>query len=325
MLNGLLATSVLFPMKDYWWFYAGFTLFVLALLTIDLGLFHRKAHTVGFKEAAGWCVVWVGLALAFNVGFYLFMRGRFPEATARQTALEFLAGYVVEYSLSIDNIFVFVVVLQYFRIPAHLQHRVLFFGIMGALIFRGIFIGLGSLLLHYQWTVWIFALFLIWTGARFLFTEEDAPEPEKNWVIRVFRRFMRVTHELHGKSFFVRRTAGGVAATPLFVALLCLEVSDIAFAVDSVPAIFALTKEPLVVFTSNVFAILGLRNLYFLLAGAMDKFHMLKYGLGIILIFVGLKMTLLHVSIALSLGVILGVVAIAIMMSLVFPSRKEQT
>jgi tellurite resistance protein TerC len=325
MLSALLAEGALFPMKDYWWFYAGFTLFVIALLTVDLGLFHRKAHTVGFKEAAGWCVVWVALALAFNLGFYFFMRGRFPAETAHRTALEFLAGYVVEYSLSIDNIFVFVVVLQYFRIPAPLQHRVLFFGILGALVFRGVFIGLGSLLLRYQWTVWLFALFLIWTGSRFLFTEDEAPEPEKNWVIRTFRRFLPVTHELHGKSFFVKRTAGGVAATPLLVALLCLEVSDIAFAVDSVPAIFALTKEPLVVFTSNVFAILGLRNLYFLLAGAMDKFHMLKYGLGIILIFVGLKMTVLHVSIAVSLGVILGVVALAVVASLVFPARKEQS
>jgi tellurite resistance protein TerC len=325
----------LFPFQEYWWFYAGFTLFVMALLSVDLGLFHRKAHAVGFREAAGWCVVWVALALAFNAAFYLFMRSRFPADprllavpgfdaahAARQTALEFLAGYVVEYSLSIDNIFVFVVVLQYFRIPSALQHRVLFFGILGALVFRGIFIVLGAVLLRYQWMVWIFGGFLVLTGLRFLFADDKAPDPEKNALLRAFRRFVPVTHELCGKSFFVRRTAGGLAATPLFVALLFLEMSDIVFAVDSVPAIFALTKEPLVVFTSNVFAILGLRNLYFLLASALDKFHMLKYGLGIILIFVGVKMTVLHVSIAVSLSVILGVVGASVVLSLIFPAPK---
>jgi tellurite resistance protein TerC len=326
----------LFPLQEYWWFYAAFTVFVMALLAVDLGLFHRKAHSVGVKEAAGWCVVWVLLALAFNAGFYLFMRQRFPAdprliaipgfdagQVAHRTALEFLAGYVVEYSLSIDNIFVFVVVLQYFRIPAPLQHRVLFFGILGALLFRGIFIALGAVLLRYQWVVWGFGVLLVFSGYRFMRGEADAPDPEKNIALRVFRRFFPVCHDLHGKSFFVRRTAGGHVATPLFVALLCLEVSDVMFAVDSVPAIFALTKEPLVVFTSNVFAILGLRNLYFLLANAIDKFHMLKYGLGIILIFVGLKMTVMHVSIAVSLAVILGVIAAAVVLSLVFPAKKS--
>jgi tellurite resistance protein TerC len=322
VLTALLLDGPLFPLRDYWWFYAAFTVFVIALLTVDLGLFHRKAHAVSFKEAAGWSVVWVALALAFNAGFYLFMRGRVPDAAARQAALEFLAGYVVEYSLSIDNIFVFVVVLQYFRIPGPLQHRVLFFGILGALVFRGIFIALGAVLLRYHWMVWFFGGFLVLTGLRFLFGDEKPPDPEKNAVLKAFRRFVPVTHDLHGKMFFVKRTAGGFCATPLFVALLFLEMSDIVFAADSVPAIFALTKEPLVVFTSNVFAILGLRNLYFLLAGAMDKFYMLKYGLGIILIFVGLKMTVLHVSIVVSLAVILGVIGVAIVLSLVFPAKK---
>lgn len=328
----------LFPLNEYWWFYAAFTGFVVILLALDLGVFHRRAHAVGFKEAAVWCVVWIALALSFDYVFHLYMEHRLAldprltaipgfdaKATAHRTALEFLAGYVVEYSLSIDNIFVFVVVLRYFRIPAPLQHRVLFFGILGALLFRGIFVGIGAVLLRYQWMVWGFGLFLVGTGIKFLAGSSDAPpDPEKNAVIRLFRRFVPVTHELHGNAFFVRRTMGGIAATPLLIAVLFLEMTDILFAVDSVPAIFALTREPLVVFTSNVFAILGLRNLYFLLANAMDAFHLLSYGLGIILIFVGLKMTVLHVAIGVSLGVIVGVLAVAIILSLVFPRPRDQ-
>jgi tellurite resistance protein TerC len=328
----------LFPFQEYWWFYAGFTAFVLVLLAVDLGVFHRRAHAVRFKEAALWCVVWVLLALTFDYVFHLYMEHRFaldprlmaipgfdPEKIAHRTALEFLAGYVVEYSLSIDNIFVFVIVLRYFRIPGPLQHRVLFFGILGALLFRGIFVGIGAVLLRYQWMVWIFGLFLVVTGVKLFFGSSDAPpEPEKNAVIRLFRRFVPVTHDLHGNAFFVRRTGGGIAATPLVIAVLFLEMTDILFAVDSVPAIFALTREPLVVFTSNVFAILGLRNLYFLLANAMDAFHLLSYGLGIILVFVGLKMTVLHVSIGVSLAVIAGVLAVAIAASLAFPRRQTE-
>jgi tellurite resistance protein TerC len=327
----------LFPFQEYWWFYAGFTAFVLVLLGLDLGVFHRKTHTVSFKEAGVWCAVWIALALAFNVAFYFFMMDRFPSdprlmavpgfdaaAIAKQTALEFLAGYVVEYSLSIDNIFVFVIVLQYFHIPAPLQHRVLFFGILGALVFRAIFIAIGALLMKYKWMVWFFGVFLIVTGIKFLFGEEKPPDPANNRIIKMFKKFVPVTHELHGKAFFVRGTTGRLAATPLFLTLLFLEMTDIVFAVDSVPAIFALTKEPLVVFTSNIFAILGLRNLYFLLANAMDTFHMLKHGLGIILIFVGLKMTFLHVPILVSLGVILGVVIGSVVLSILFPKRVEE-
>lgn len=331
----------LFPLGEYWWFYALFTLFVLLLLAVDLGLFHRRAHSVSLKEAAAWSVVWVSLALAFNFAFHRFMLDRFPQdprllalpgfdavRAAKQTALEFLAGYVVEYSLSVDNIFVFVVVLNYFAVPAKYQHRVLFFGIVGALVFRGVFIALGALLLRFEWVVWLFGAFLVVTGIRMMSAPEKEVLPEENAVIRLFRRHVPVTAELREQSFFVRRE-GALHATPLFIALLFLELTDILFAVDSVPAIFALTKEPLVVFTSNIFAILGLRNLYFMLSGAMDLFHMLKYGLGIVLVFVGLKMVWLnrlyggHFPIGLSLGIIVGVIAVSIVLSLMFPKAQE--
>jgi tellurite resistance protein TerC len=336
------ASVTLFPFQEYWWFYAGFTAFVCVLLAIDLGVFHRAAHSVRFREALAWSVVWVALALAFNFLFYQFMLHRFPAdprlmgvagfdpvAAARQTALEFLAGYVVEYSLSVDNIFVFVVVLTYFKIPGPLQHRVLFFGILGALIFRAIFIAIGAALMKLEWVIWIFGAFLAYTGFRMMFAKDDGMEPEENALIGLFRKRVPVTPELHGQSFFVT-VDHRLHATPLFVTLLALEMTDIIFAVDSVPAIFGLTKEPLVVFTSNIFAILGLRNLYFMLAGAIDKFHMLKYGLGIVLIFVGLKMTILnrlfhgHFPIVWSLSIIVGVIAVSIILSLLFPQKHEE-
>ena len=331
----------LFPIREYWWFYAGFTAFVCVLLALDLGVFHRQAHTVSIREASVWSVVWVSLALLFNFGFYHYMLHRLPmdarlmaipgfdPAHAAQTAaLQFLAGYITEYSLSVDNIFVFVVVLNYFAIPSRLQHRVLFFGILGALVFRAIFIALGALLLQFEWVVWIFGAFLVFTGVRMMFAQEKGVEPEENAIIRLFRRYVPVTPQLEGTHFFVMHDRR-LHATPLLIALLFLEMTDIVFAVDSVPAIFALTSEPLVVFTSNIFAILGLRNLYFMLRGAIDKVHMLKYGLGIVLIFVGLKMTILnrlwggHFPIGLSLGIIVGVIAVAIAASLLFPLKKH--
>jgi tellurite resistance protein TerC len=330
----------LFPFHDYWWFYLAFTGLVLVLLLLDLGVFHRHAHKVAMREALGWSVVWVSLAMAFNVGFYFYMLHHFPQdprlvgldaaALAKQTALEFLAGYVVEYSLSIDNIFVFVVVMGYFRVPAQLQHRVLFFGILGALVFRAIFIALGALLLQFEWVIWLFGGFLIFTGGRMMFGGEEGPvEPHERFIIRAFRRHVPVTPTFRDQSFFVREENGRLHATPLFIALLFLEMTDIVFAVDSVPAIFGLTSEPLVVFTSNIFAILGLRNLYFLLAGAVDKFHMLKYGLGIVLIFVGLKMVWLnrlyggHFPIGISLAIIIGTIAVSVVLSLTFPKKQE--
>lgn len=331
----------LFPFAEYWWFYAAFTGFVLVLLALDLGVFHRTAHTVSMREATAWSVFWIVLSLFFNYGFYLYMRASFPheprlvgvegfdpDAAARRAALEFLAGYVVEKSLSVDNLFVFVLILGYFNVPSQYQHRVLFFGIIGALVFRAIFIALGALLLRFEWVIWLFGAFLIVTGVRMMFGEEEKVDPDKNPVIRAFRRHVPVTGELHGQRLFVR-VSGRLHATPLFVTLLFVELTDIVFAVDSVPAIFALTREPLIVYTSNVFAILGLRALYFLLAGAMEKFYLLKYGLGIVLVFVGLKMVWLnrlyggHFPIGVSLAVILLVIGTSVALSLAFPKQAR--
>lgn len=332
----------LFPLSDYWWFYLAFTGFVLGLLALDLGVFHRRAHEVSIREAAAWTAFWIVLSLVFNYVFYRYMLvalardprllavpGFDPAAAARQAGLEFLAGYVVEKALSVDNIFVFVLVLDYFAVPAKYQHRVLFLGILGALVFRAIFIGIGALLVRYQWMVVLFGLFLVVTGVRMLFADEEKVEPERNPVFRFLRRHLPVTPELHGQSFVVRR-GGRLMATPLLVTLVFVEMTDIVFAVDSVPAIYGITREPLIVFTSNVFAILGLRAMYFVLAGAMDKFHFLRYGLGIVLAFVGLKMVWLnhafggHFPIAISLAIILGVIVVSIALSLLFPKAREE-
>lgn len=330
----------LFPFQHYWWFYAGFTAFVLILLALDLGVFHRDAHEVGFREAAVWSAVWVSLALAFGYGLYQYALWRFPQdprlvglpgfdppAAARDTALEFLTGYIVEYSLSVDNIFIFVLVLSYFAIPSKYQHRVLFYGILGALVFRALFIALGSVLMRVHWIVLLFGVFLIFTGLKMMLAPEKGLEPEKNPVIRLFRRYVPITPDFHNQRFFVRLN-GVLHATPLFIGLLFVEVTDIIFAVDSVPAIYALTDEPLVVFTSNVFAILGLRAMYFMLAGAMDKFHLLKYGLSVVLIFVGLKMVWLNqwyggkFPITYSLGFISLVIAASVLLSVLVPRRR---
>jgi tellurite resistance protein TerC len=330
----------LFPFQHYWWIYAAFTGFVLILLALDLGVFHRDAHEVRFREAATWCAVWVSLALAFGYGLYQYtlwtlaqdprlvgLPGFDPTAAARDTALEFLTGYIVEYSLSVDNIFIFVLVLSYFAIPPKYQHRVLFYGILGALVFRGLFIALGSVLTQFHWIVWLFGAFLIFTGLKMMFAPEKGLAPDRNPMIRLFRRFVPVTRQLHDQRFFVRLD-GVLHATPLFIALLFVEVTDIIFAVDSVPAIYALTDESLIVYTSNVFAILGLRAMYFMLAGTVDRFHLLKYGLSVVLIFVGLKMAWLNewyggkFPIGLSLGIITAVIAASVLLSLLFPKKQ---
>ncbi len=334
--------TLLFPFSEYWHVYLVFLAGVIALLAIDLGVFHREAHEVSFTEAATWSVVWVALALAFNVGFYFYALQSFPnnprlaaipgfdpDAAAWRAALEFLTGYIVEKSLAVDNIFVFVVVFAYFAIPAKYQHRVLFYGIVGALVFRAIFIAMGSVLMQYHWVIVVFGVFLILTGIKMFFAPEKGIDPERNPVIRLFKRFVPVTGELHGQKFFVR-LGGRTFATPLFVSLLFLELSDIVFAVDSVPAIFAITREPLIVFTSNIFAILGLRAMYFMLAGAVDKFHLLKFGLAFVLVFVGLKMVWLNDAfggkfpISWSLGIILGILVVSITASLAFPKARRE-
>lgn len=318
----------LFPFADYWWFYGLFLLFVFGMLALDLGVFNRKAHVVSFKEATIWSIVWVTLALVFNFLFYQYVSAKFGAEIGWQAALEFLTGYVIEYSLSIDNIFVFVLVFSYFAIPAKYKHRVLFYGILGALVFRAIFIALGSALMQFHWVIYLFGGFLIITGIKMMFSHQEEIDPEKNLLIRVFKKFMPVTDKIEGKEFFVKRDSI-TYATPLFIALLFLEATDIIFAVDSVPAIFSITKESLIVFTSNIFAILGLRSMYFMLAGAIDKFYLLKYGLSVVLIFVGLKMVWLndlydgHFPITWSLGFILGTIAISVIASLIFPASEK--
>jgi tellurite resistance protein TerC len=331
----------LFPFVEYWWVYAAFTGGVLLLLAVDLGVFHRDAHEVGFREAATWSAVWIALALACAVALYhyagwtlardprLTARPGFdPQAVAWEVTLEFLTGFLVEKTLSVDNVFVFVLIFSYFAIPAKYQHRVLFYGILGALVFRALFIGLGSVLMQFHWVVWLFGAFLVFTGLKMMLAPDRGLDPEKNPVIRLFRRFVPVTPALHGQRFFVRE-AGVVAATPLFVALLFVEVTDVIFAVDSVPAIYALTDEPLIVFTSNVFAILGLRALYFMLGGAVTRFHLLKYALSLVLIFVGLKMVWLNdlyegkFPITVSLAIIGALVAGGILASLLVQAQAS--
>jgi len=297
---------ILFPFADYWWFYAGFIVFILVVLALDLGVFHRKAHEVSFREALAWTGIWIGLALVFNFLFYRYALWKFsndqrylslvdfdPAAQAKASALEFLTGFVVEKSLAVDNIFVFAVVFGYFAIPKMYQHRILFWGILGALVFRGIFIAMGSVLMQYHGVVIFFGVLLILTGIKMFFAGTEEKDLSKSYVVRLLNKIFRIHPRVEGQHFFVRRE-GLLHVTPLFLALMFLELTDIIFAVDSVPAIFALTDEPLIVFTSNIFAILGLRSMYFMLSGVMDRFVYIKYGLAGVLIFVGLKMVWLN-------------------------------
>ena len=311
---------LVFPFAEFWWVYVAFTTFVLVLLALDLGVFHRQAHVVSFRESLGWSIVWVALALTFNYGFYLYATSVVGPEAGRQAGLEFLTGYIVEKSLAVDNIFVFVLVFNYFRIPAIHQHRVLFYGVLGALVFRAAFIAVGAVLMQYHAVVLLFGAFLLVTGIKLLRSPDHEIAPERNLLIRLFRRVVPVTPELHGSRFFVK-VLGRWHATPLLVALLFLEMSDIIFAVDSVPAIFAVSSEPLIVYMSNVFAVLGLRAMYFLLADAIRRFDLLKYALALILVFVGLKMTVLpqlfggKFPIEWSLGVIATLLGGAVLMS----------
>ena len=319
--------DLLFPFDQYWWIYATFTAFVLLLLALDLGVFHRHAHVVSFRESLAWSVVWVSLALAFNYGFYRYAVSVAGPEAGGQAGLEFLTGYIIEKSLAVDNIFVFVLVFNYFGIPPIYQHRVLFYGILGALVFRAVFIGLGAVLMQYHAIVLLFGAFLLLTGVKMLWAPEQKIAPERNPLIRLFRRFVPITAAFHGPRFLVH-FEGRWHATPLLVALLFLEMSDIIFAVDSVPAIFAVSREPLIVFMSNVFAILGLRAMYFMLADAIERFALLKYALALILIFVGLKMVWLNEAfdgkfpIEWSLGIIAALLVGAVVASVLAPTTS---
>jgi tellurite resistance protein TerC len=320
---------LLFPFHDYWWFYAGFVAFVLAVLALDLGVFHKKAHEVSFKEASVWTGIWIGLALVFNGLFYLYVQDTFSAEQAKVSALEFLTGFVVEKSLAIDNIFIFAVVFSYFGIPKVYQHRVLFWGILGALVFRALFIAMGSVLMQYHWVVLFFGALLILTGAKMFFAGTEPQNLENNFLVRQLKKIFRVHPQIEGQKFFIKKN-GLTYVTPLFLGLVFLELSDIIFAVDSVPAIFALTKEPLIVFTSNIFAILGLRSMYFMLAGVMDRFAYIKYGLASVLVFVGLKMVWLNEAfggkfpIGWSLGIIGTLIGSSIVASIVIDRRKQK-
>ena len=307
---------------DQIWLWVGFNVFVLAMLALDLGVFHKEAHEVSIREAGAWSALWVTLALIFNYGIYHFM--------GAEVGLQFLTGYLIEKALSVDNIFVFVLIFSYFQVPPRYQHRVLFWGILGALLMRGAMIAAGAALIHeFHWIIYVFGAFLVFTGLRMAIQKEMNIEPETNPVIRLVRRFVPVTNQYHGQKFFVKEPVGNRVrrvATPLFVVLVLVETTDLIFAVDSIPAIFAITTDPFIVYTSNVFAILGLRALYFLLAGVIHRFHYLKLGLSVVLVFVGTKMLLIDVykvPIGLSLGVIASVLATAVAASLLFPKAAE--
>jgi len=311
------------------WLWVGFNLFVLVMLALDLGVFHRKSHVVSLKEAAIWSVIWIGLAMLFNLGLYFFWdKISFESAYSNsEAALAFFTGYLIEKSLSVDNIFVFVLIFTFFAVPAVYQHRVLFWGILGALIMRGTLIAVGAALLkEFHWIIYVFGAFLIFTGIRMALHKNEEMHPERNPLVRLLRRIMPVTENYEGDKFFIRR-AGKLMATPLFLVLLLVESTDLVFAVDSIPAIFAITEDPFIVYTSNVFAILGLRSLYFLLAGVVDKFHYLKLGLSVVLVFVGIKMVLVDlykIPVGISLGVIAGILATSIVASLLRARRLKK-
>lgn len=304
--------------------WVGFNAAVLAVLALDLGVFHRHSHRVSLREAAVWSTIWVALSLAFGYALSQWM--------GREAGLQFLAGYLIEKALSVDNIFVFVLIFSFFRVPDEYQHRVLFWGILSALVMRGAMIGGGAYLIErFHWIIYVFGAFLAFTGVRLATREEHGIHPEKNPVLKLVRRAMPVTNDYHGQHFFVRLApAGGGAprraATPLAVVLILVESTDLLFALDSIPAIFAVTRDPFIVYTSNVCAILGLRSLYFLLAGVVDRFHYLQLGLSVVLVFVGAKMLLsdlYELPIAASLAIIATVLAASVVASLLIPRERR--
>lgn len=298
----------------------GFIAFVILLLTLDLGVIHRKSHEVKIKEALIWSAVWISLALIFNYGVYYFL--------GKEKALEFLTGYLIEKSLSVDNLFVFIMLFSFFDVKPIYQHKVLFWGILGALVLRAIFIFAGvALISKFHWIIYIFGGFLVYTGFKMLFHNDAKIEPDKNPLVRLFKKFFPVTETMHGDNFFVKINSKRYA-TPLFVVLLVVEFTDLIFAVDSIPAILAVSNDTFIIFTSNVFALLGLRALYFALAGITKYFHYLKYGLSAILVFVGIKMVIVDfykIPIVYSLFTIVGILTLSILLSLLFPKKEKET
>jgi tellurite resistance protein TerC len=301
----------------YLW--GGFGVFVLGMLALDLGVFNRKAHEVRFREAAIWSTVWISLAMVFNAWIYF--------SYGHQKALEFLTGYLLEEALSVDNIFVFVILLASFAVPKAYQHRVLFWGVLGAIVMRAVFIGLGAALVaRFHWVMYVFGAILIYTGIKLLRQgDDDDPHPEKNPIYKAARRLIPAVPEYHGQAFFIIRN-GIRHATPLLLVLVAIEATDVVFAVDSIPAVFAITTDPFIVYTSNIFAILGLRSMYFLLAGVIDKFHYLKIGLALVLLFVGAKMLIVEwykVPIVASLLTIASLLVLSVLASVLWPKKVE--
>jgi len=288
----------------------GFFLLIVIMLALDLGVFNRRSHEIKTKEAVLLTIFWISIAVVFNIGVWVFM--------GEQKGMEFATGYVMEKALSVDNLFVFVLVFSYFCVPGHCHHKVLFWGVIGALVFRGVFISAGiTLVEQFSWVLYVFGIFLVLTSIKMLLQGEKKVEPDKNFAVRAFRKFFPTTNDFEGDRFFVRR-AGILVATPLFITLIFVEATDLVFAVDSIPAVLAITTDPFIVYTSNAFAILGLRSLYFALASAIPAFCYLKYGLAAILAFVGAKMLLadvFHIPVLLSLLAIIGILSVSIVTS----------
>jgi tellurite resistance protein TerC len=315
------------------WHWAGFILCVLFFLALDLGVFHRQAHVVKFKEALAWSALWVALSFIFG----LVIAPLLVHGWAQQDTVEFVTGYIIELALSMDNVFVIALIFTFFRVPSQYQHRVLFWGILGALIMRGAMIAGGAALIQrFQWTLYLFGAFLVFTGIKMMFVSDDGVHPEKNPIVRLARKFFSVTPEFHGQKFIVR-DAGKTLLTPLALVLLMVETTDLIFALDSIPAIFAVTQKPFIVFTSNVFAILGLRSLYFVLAGAIDYFRYLKVGLSVVLVFIGVKMLLaphgaagaphkwfqIEIPTGVSLLVVAAIITTSILLSVTATKREK--
>ncbi|HYP25883.1 MAG TPA: TerC family protein [Blastocatellia bacterium] len=301
------------------WAWVGFNAFILVMLGIDLGLFNRSAHSVTYKEATTWSIVWITLALIFNAGIFYYM--------GNEKGLEFLTGYLIEKSLSVDNLFIFLLIFSYFKVPAKYQHRVLFWGVLGALIMRAVMIFVGAALINrFHWIIYVFGAFLVYTGIKMFTQKETEIHPEENPMLRLVTRFVPITRHYEEQKFFTR-VNGRLHGTLLLMVLVIVEATDLVFAVDSIPAIFAVTRDTFIVYTSNVFAILGLRSLYFLLAGVIEKFHYLKIGLAIVLTFIGVKMLLgaieVHVPIAISLGVVAVVLTGSVIASLIWPAKSD--
>ena len=334
----------IFPFATFWPFYLVFSIGVAVVLFASLRATGTRAHEVSIREASIAALGWFGFAMLFNVFLYFYTRSYLgldgelaralvqnstPDEIARRTALEFLSGYLVEKSLAVDNLFVFLVIFRFFSIPQQYQHRVLFYGLFGAIALRAVFISMGAVVMDIPWVIVVFGVFLIWQGIAVMRGKEPEIHPEKNRILRVLNRFLPVSRALDGQKFFTREN-GKLFVTPLFITLIFIEITDIMFAFDSVPAIFGLTKEPLVVFTSNIFAVIDLRALYFLLAAFVSRFHYLNIGLSFVLIFIGSKMALLDpllgekVPTELSLLVVLGIISGSIVLSLVKPPAKEE-